>query len=153
MQIKNSMIEAHLFRKIGNDVEFLLLKRNNNGSYPGLWQMVTGRINENETAVHAAKREIIEETKLIPKKMWVIPNVNSFYSPQDDSIYNIPVFAALIDSKENPIISDEHAEFMWVTFDNAIKLLAWTGQRKSVKLIRQYFLKEIGFLNFTEISI
>jgi len=153
MQIKNSMIEAHLFRKIGNDIEFLLLKRNNYGSYPGLWQMVTGRINDNETAVNAAKREIKEETKLIPKKMWVVPNVNSFYSPQDDSIYNIPVFAALIDSKENPIISDEHAEFMWVTFDNAIKLLAWTGQRKSVKLIRQYFLKEIGFLNFTEISI
>jgi len=79
--------------------------------------------------------------------------VNSFYSPHDDLIYNIPVFAALINSKENPIISDEHSEFVWATYDKAVKLLAWTGQRKSVKLIRQYFLKEIGFLNFTEISI
>jgi dATP pyrophosphohydrolase len=153
MQIKNLMIEAHLFRKIENDIEFLLLKRNKKESYPGLWQMVTGIINDNETAVTAAIREIKEETKLIPQKVWVVPNVNSFYSPDDDSIYNIPVFAGLIEANENPILSDEHSDFMWASFERAVELLAWEGQRKSVRLIKHYFLHDIDFFSFTEISM
>ena len=71
MQIISDMIEAHIFREVKNGIEFLLLKRNENQIYPGLWQMVTGKMKDGETAYQTAIREINEETSLKPEKFWV----------------------------------------------------------------------------------
>jgi hypothetical protein len=58
-----------------------------------------------------------------------------------------------VDKTSNVTISKEHSEFKWVSSVEAQKLLAWDGQRKAVKLIEEYFLKEQSFLNFVEIKI
>lgn len=151
MKIISNIVEAHIFRKVDECIEFLLLKRNENQVYPGLWQMVSGKIKKDEKATETAVREIKEETKLNPLKLWIIPRVNSFYSASDDSINLVPVFAALVSSESNVIISNEHSEYRWVKPSEAKKMLAWDGQRKAVDLIEEYFLKEIFFLNFVEI--
>jgi dATP pyrophosphohydrolase len=153
METNNSLIEAHIFRESGIDIEFLLLRRANNERYPGIWQMVTGSVNENEKAFTAALREILEETGLVPQKLWVVPNVNSFYSPEKDKVIMIPVFAALVSSASEVIISSEHSEYKWVTKEEAKKLLAWNGQRNSVDNIHQYFTTEKSTLYFNEIKI
>jgi len=152
-KIITNLIEAHIFRKSKNGIEFLLLKRSGIGIYPGLWQMVSGKINPGEKAYETAIREIKEETGLIPKRFWVAPNVNSFYLPEKDYISLIPVFAALIDSKSKVKISDEHTECKWVKPSRAVKILAWEGQRKSVEIINKYYTKEIDFLNLVEIQL
>ena len=152
MNIESSLIEVHIFRRVGNDLEFLLLKRASNEKYPDLWQMVTGSI-ENEDAHQTALREINEETGLTPIKFWVVPNINSFYSPERDVIVMIPVFAVLVDENQNVIISEEHSEFKWVKKEEAIKLLAWPGQRNSVEIIYEYFTNQQSFLKFVEIHI
>jgi len=147
------MIEAHIFRKQKGKIEFLLLKRSEKEIYPGLWQMVSGSIQEGETAYQTVLREISEETNLKPVKLWVVPNVNSFYSPEKNCISFLPVFAAQIDYQTNVKISDEHTEYVWVTNEKAKKMLAWVGQRKSIDIICEYFLKEKSYLNFVEIRI
>ncbi len=147
------MIEAHIFRQTEEDLEFLLMKRAENEIYAGVWQMVTGAIMHGEKAFDAAFREINEETGIIPEKMWVVPFVNSFYSRRRDHICMVPVFAALVEEKSEVKLSDEHSEYQWVRKDDAIRLLAWQGQRNSVKTIHNYFTNEISFLNFEEISI
>ena len=147
------MIEAHIFREVKNGIEFLLLKRNENQIYPGLWQMVTGKIKDGETAYQTALREIKEETSLKPVKLWVVPNVNSFYSHENDHISMLPVFAALVQNGSSVKISDEHCDFKWVNPEESKKLLAWVGQRNSVDIITRYFTKEINFLNFVEIEL
>ena len=152
MNVESSLIEVHIFRKIGNDLEFLLLKRASNEKYPDLWQMVTGSI-ENEDAHQTALREINEETGLTPIQFWVVPNINSFYSPERDVIVMIPVFAVLVNGKQKVIISDEHSEFKWVKKEEAIKLLAWPGQRNSVEIIYEYFTNQQSFLKFVEIHL
>lgn len=153
MKTDHSLIEAHIFRTNGSDLEFLLLKRADNERYPGIWQMVTGSVNENEKAFAAALREIKEETGLVPKKFWIVPNVNSFYSPERDIVIMIPVFAAQVSENSKVIISDEHSEFKWVNKDDAKKLLAWNGQRNSVDTIYQYFTSEKSTLFFNEIKL
>ncbi len=154
MGLKAELIEAHIFRMMGNEIEFLLLKRAESEIYPGLWQMVTGAVNRNnEIAFETALREIEEETGLLPLKFWVVPNVNSFYWPEKDSIYQIPVFAALVESACNVTISEEHSDYKWVKKEEALKLLAWPGQRKSVEIIYDYFLTQQSFLKFVEINI
>ena len=152
MNISSTLIEAHIFRKIENDLEFLLLKRASNEKYPDLWQMVTGSI-ENESAHQTALREIKEETGLTPIKFWVVPNINSFYSPEKDILIMIPVFAVLVDKNQKIIISEEHSEYKWVKKEEAIKLLAWPGQRKSVEIIYEYFTNRQSFLKFVEIEL
>lgn len=85
MKIIDDIIEADLCLIEGR-IEFLLLKRAANEVYPLLWQPVTGRMNEGETAYEAALREITEETNLTPGEFWVVPNVNSFYNPNKDTV-------------------------------------------------------------------
>ncbi len=142
MKIIDDIIEAHLFRIRHGQIEFLLLKRSANEVYPLLWQPVTGRMNGGETAYEAALREVAEETGLIPEEFWVVPNVNSFYNPNKDTVSLIPVFAGRVGPDNEITISEEHEEFGWFTFDEAITLMAWPGQRKSAEIINQYFHNE-----------
>lgn len=153
MTITSNLIEAHVFRIVNAELEFLLLKRSEEEIYGGLWQMVTGLIEVGETAYRAAIREIKEETGLTPKKFWVVPNINSFYSPEQDEILIIPVFAALVAEDIDVIISDEHSEYLWVNKEDAIKMLAWPGQHKSVETIYSYFRDKQCYLHFLEISL
>ncbi len=152
MELISNLIEAHIFRETHNGLEFLLLKRSETEIYPGIWQMVSGKIKTGEKAFETALREIKEETGLIPQKFWTAPNINSFYLPEKDYISFLPVFAALVEVDSKVIISREHSEFKWVKIEEAKKLLAWEGQRKSVDLIAEYFTNEITFLNFVEIK-
>jgi dihydroneopterin triphosphate diphosphatase len=153
VEILSKMIEAHVFREIGDELEFLLLKRSDKVIYPGLWQMVNGKIKEGEKGYQTALREIKEETGLNPERLWVVPNVNSFYSHETDNIMLLPVFAAKVNESTDVVISDEHCDFKWLNSNNSKEMLAWPGQRKSVDLIVNYFKKEINFLDLVEIRI
>lgn len=153
MKIISNLIEAHIFREKNRELEFLLLKRASYQYYPNLWQMVSGKIKEGEKAYQTALREIKEETNLIPEKLWIAPNINSFYSPDNEYISLIPVFAAKVNPDSEVVISSEHSEFKWVNKDEAKNLLAWEGQRKSVDVIAEYFISRKSFLNFIEIKI
>ncbi len=153
MNIISNLIEAHIFRIKNGELEFLLLKRSPEQYYPNLWQMVTGKIKENETAYQSALREIKEETGLTPEKFWVAPTVNSFYSPDKDYICILPVFATRVNDECEIILSKEHTEFKWVNPEEAKQLLAWDGQRKSVDVIVDYVLNRNSFLNFIEINL
>ncbi len=153
MNIISNLVEVHIFRETENGIEFLLLKRAEDQVYPAVWQMVSGKIKEDEKAFETSLRELKEETNLTPLKMWIAPKVNSFYASQTDSICLIPVFAAQVKKDSNVIISDEHSEYKWVTSDEAKRLLAWDGQRKAVDLIEEYFLNEKSFLKFIEINL
>jgi dATP pyrophosphohydrolase len=153
MNIISNLIEAHIFRIKNGELEFLLLKRSPEQYYPNIWQMVTGKIKENETAYQSALREIKEETGLTPEKFWVAPTVNSFYSPDKDYICLLPVFAARVKDECEIKLSKEHTEYKWVNPEEAKQLLAWDGQRKSVDVIVDYVLNRNSFLNFIEIKL
>ena len=154
MNVSSSMIEAHIFRKQENTIEFLLLKRAPNEKYPGLWQMVTGyNKNPGEKLYQTALREIEEETGLKPERFWVVPHVNSYYSPDTNEICMIPVFAALVKENSKVNISEEHTEYKWVSMEDAMQLLAWNGQKKSVDTIYEYFMLKQDYLKFIEIEL
>ena len=152
MKIRTDLVEVHLFRIENNELQFLLLKRSAHKIYPGLWQMVSGHIKKGETAVQTALRELQEETGFKPFRLWVAPNINSFYSPDEDSVSIIPVFAAQV-KDNNVLISDEHSEFKWLNSEEAKTFLAWDGQRRSVDIIKEYFTNQRSFLKFTEIKL
>ena len=153
MKIVSTMIEAHIIREIDRRLEFLLLKRAENQFYPGLWQMVTGKIISAEKAFETALREIKEETGLTPLQLWIVPTINSFYELQDEYICLLPVFVAKVDAGSKIIISDEHKEYKWLEKDKAKELLAWPGQREAVDIIEDYLINKRSFLHFVEIKL
>ena len=153
MKIISNMIEAHIFRETQNGIEFLLLKRAENEIYPGLWQMVNGKVEGNETAYQAAVREIKEETGLHPEKLWVVPNVNTFYSHELNEIFLLPVFAAKVKGDEKAVICEEHSDSCWCSPEETMDLLAWEGQRHSVELICRYYSKDRIFWDYVEINL
>ncbi len=152
MELKSTLVEAHIIRFIGNEIEFLLLKRNSNEKYPNVWQMVTGTIDENEKAYETALREIEEETSIKPKRLWIVPNINSFYSYEKNEICFVPVFVTQFEENVNVQISNEHSEFMWLKKEDAKKKLAWPGQRNSVDIIYNYFSGNDKSLKFIEVK-
>ena len=153
MKIISNLVEVHIFRKRKEGIEFLLLKRAQNQIYPGIWQMVSGKIKADEKAYETAIREVKEETGLTPSKIWVAPKVNSFYSDESDTICLVPVFAIQVDKKTEVKLSKEHTEFKWVKSKRAKIMLAWEGQRKALEFIEEYFLNERSFLNFVEVKL
>lgn len=152
MKLSTNYIEAHIIRKNEDGIEFLLLKRAAHQWFPNLWQMVSGKIKDGEKAYEAALREIQEETGLLPEKLWIVPNISSFYLKEDDAINLVPVFLARVEFNSSICLSSEHSEFKWVRGDEALKLLSWPGQRKSVEIIMECF-DDINksFLHLSEI--
>ncbi|MFA4923646.1 MAG: NUDIX domain-containing protein [Ignavibacteriaceae bacterium] len=142
MELTASMIEAHIYRKRKGKIEFLLLKRGKKEIYPGLWQMVTGKIKKDEKAFKTVLREVKEETDLTVKKLFVVPNVNSFYSFTNDSINFIPVFLCLVNEGDKVKISKEHCKYRWVSKEKAKRMFAWRGQKKSLKIIYSFLTNE-----------
>jgi len=152
MDIKSSIVEVHVFRIKDSKMEFLILQRTRNQNYGGLWQMVTGKIENNEKAYQTALREVAEETKLSVKNLWVVPNVNSFYSQEDDVIYKIPVFAAEVNCEPDVKLSKEHCKYVWAEKKEAMALFAWEGQKKSLKIFTDYYFNKKEYLELLKIT-
>lgn len=153
MNVISDLIEAHIFKRTKNGLKFLLLKRAETEIFPGIWQMVTGKIKKNEKAFETVLREIKEETDLKPVNFWTVPLVNSFYSHSINAICMVPVFAVEIDESAEVIISEEHSDFIWVSRKKAKELLAWPGQRNSVDIICEYISDRKSFLKFVKIDL
>ncbi|HED08036.1 MAG TPA: NUDIX domain-containing protein [Ignavibacteria bacterium] len=152
MNYKSSLVEVHVFRIRNSNMEFLILKRAEGEIYPCIWQMVTGKIEREEKAYETVIREVEEETNLKIEKLWVIPNVNTFYSSEEDAIYNVPVFAAQVADNSDVKLSREHSDYKWVRPDQAEESFAWEGQKKSLRVLVDYYLNKKDYLDMLEIT-
>ncbi len=153
MNIKGRLIEAHVFKIEDDIMKFLLLKRGNRDIYPYMWQMVTGRIEEGEKAWQTALREIKEETGLEPLRYWVLPNVNSFYSPESDAVVLIPVFASEVSAEQSVKLSEEHIDYKWVEYEECLAAVVWPGHRRSVEILYEYYTNRRKDLDLAEIKL
>lgn len=130
--VKSTTVDVHIFCRTASQPLYLLLHRSPDKRYAGLWRMVAGKIEPDETAVRAAIRELYEETGLRAINLFALDYTHSFYDPQDDCVYLIPVFSAEVASMD-VALSDEHDDSRWITYDQALGLLRWPGQREGLR--------------------
>ena len=141
-KIVNKYIEVCVFKFQDDTPSYLMLRRSKDQKvYPDLWQFVSGSVDEHEIAVDAALRELQEEAGFIPKAFWVVPHVNSFYDPQDDCINVNPMFAAQVEAGSQPKLSQEHSDFAWLPFEEALKRLVWPGQRQGLRIVHEFIVR------------
>ena len=97
----------------------------------GTWQAVHGSVDEGETALQAAIRELTEETGLKALAFWQLDYVETFYVPDKDVIEMVPCFAAQLEG--NVSISHEHNDFQWLSIEQAKDTFIWRNQRMAVQ--------------------
>ena len=104
--------------------KILLCKRNNLGSFPGMWSIPGGKLEENETTQEGAKREFFEETNvdindkeitfigLIPRHTRDGKKVKGLMY-----VYLLEVEEPIIPDLVNAIDGEEHTDSGYFTLD------------------------------------
>ena len=123
----------------GSGWEVLLLRRT--ASRGGFWQGVTGGVEDEEGLLEAARRELLEETGLVPLSLEQIDYSYSFpveeqwrhlYAAGVEEIVEY-VFLALVDGQQEPTITREHDQWQWCSYHQALGLLTWPGNIEALK--------------------
>ena len=146
------VIDAYVYITTDDGILFLLLKRAKTKMYEHLWQGVAGKIEKGEKSWETAKRELLEETGLIPKKMFIADHVSKFYEAKDDRINLVPVLGIEVNTKE-VVLSDEHCDYKWVMIEEALDLLVWTGQKQAIKIVNDMILCNDDRMRWSEIKV
>jgi dATP pyrophosphohydrolase len=152
--VESRIVDVCIFRRKKNTAEYLVLQRSASEElYPNLWQILTGTIAPNESALQTALRELKEETALPVKRMWTVPFVDSFYTMAEDIVHLSPVFAVEVKANAKIILSEEHQMFGWLKLKSAKKKLVWPGQRQVLDVVQEYIVEESEAGRLMEIKI
>jgi lipoyl(octanoyl) transferase len=123
-------VSAFVYRRVGEGVEYLLMKRTPDRG--GFWQPVSGTIKKRETPEVTARREVVEETGLEPRSLVTLETVHTFHIPGKRRIYLEPCFGAEVDAGE-PTLSDEHTEYRWLGVERAAAAIPFSGLREALR--------------------
>lgn len=152
-KIRASYIESIIFRRTKNSIKYLLLKRSDYTKYyPGIWQIVTGTVEKNESYYQTALRESIEETHIKIKNLYAFTKLNAFYSPMKDTINLVPVFA--IETDDDYVkLSEEHTEYKWLSIIKAVELVYFYTQKEMLKIINLNLKNKSLYNNLIKIEL
>lgn len=140
VEITSRFADCYVFRRRDERDEWLVLKRAPHVLLGGAWAPVQGHIEPGETAYETARREMMEETGLAPAAFYTASYVNRFYLARQDQIILSPVFCAEVPHDAQVVLNDEHTDFAWVGWQEAMERYIWPGQRKSLKICREQFV-------------
>ncbi len=132
-------ISAYVIRLTPEGAFYLLIRRC--GKYlTHTWQMISGKIEESETAMEAALREIQEETGLTPSLLYSADAVETFYMQSHDKITFVPVFVAFVEETTVRLSAKEHDAYEWLPFEEAKDRLVWAEQKRVITHIHHCFV-------------
>jgi len=127
-------IEAILFRRRNFRIEYLFVKRI--PERDGFWQPITGGVEHGETKIEALKREIREETG-IKNLVRIIEDVYCFElsTPlhEKEHVYGVEI----LPTEKIVLDKREHSEFRWCSFQEALGLLKWEGNKEALRRLNK----------------
>ncbi len=125
-------VDVLVLRGAGDRLEVLCLRRGPKGRSPGSWEGVHGHIDEVETAVETAVREIHEEAGLRPERLYNLSRVDSFYRHSTNEVVLVPAFAAFVSVDAEVCISGEHDAYVWLPPGAARERMSWPRVRREI---------------------
>ncbi|MBR5305852.1 MAG: NUDIX domain-containing protein [Oscillospiraceae bacterium] len=108
--------------------QILLIKHSNSGH----WSFPKGHVEEGETEVETAVREIMEETGVnadIDTRFRTVVT----YSPKKDVIKDVVYFFATTDNYDTRNQEEEVSEVRWVDIDKALGSVSYKNDKELVK--------------------
>lgn len=137
--IRSFAVSVVVLRKTAGGDEVLLMRRTR--SLAGEWCQVAGAIEAGETAWQTALREVWEETGLSLERLYSADICEQFYEADRNAISLLPVFVGYAKQEASVTLNDEHSEYRWVSFEEAIRMVPFSGQRKVLLEIRNEFVE------------
>ncbi|MDX8350330.1 NUDIX domain-containing protein [Cognatiyoonia sp. IB215446] len=138
LPIHSFSVSLVILREVAGEAEVLLLQRS--ATLMGEWCQITGTIEAEETAWQAALREMREETGLTPLRFYSADICEQFYEPHRNAITLVPVFVAFVDYDVEIVLNPEHSGYKWVSLDWAEDMVAFGGQRRVLRHVKQEFV-------------
>jgi dATP pyrophosphohydrolase len=118
-----------------NDVKVLICRRSDNG----IWQLVSGGGEGDETPLLAAKRELSEEAALYSEQwqqldsMCMLPKMHfQGHENWSGNRYVIPEYALAAEVRTEPKLSNEHLEYRWCSINQASDYLEYDSNKIAV---------------------
>lgn len=104
--------------------KILLCKRNHQGSFPGMWSIPGGKLEDNETTQEGAKREFLEETDVdITDKDLTFVGLIPRHTRDGKKIKGL-MYVYLLNTEteiepdlENAVDGEEHTDWKYFTID------------------------------------
>jgi len=121
-----------VIRHSGGSWDVLCLRRAPGERSAGTWESVHGHIQDGETPVEAAVRELGEETGLVAERFYNLSRVESFYLHRHDLLALIPAFCALVPPGVEPRLSAEHDAWEWLEPAAATARFAWPREGRAL---------------------
>ena len=149
---KIKQVDSYIYRNTAAGLVYLMLKRSPGKYYEHLWQGVAGKIEKGETAVQTIIRELHEETGMKPKKMFAADHIASFYDARKDRILMVTIFGIEVENSKVHL-SEEHSEYKWVSFEEALALLTWKGQKEGLRTVHEEITSGDNRTKWSEIKL
>jgi len=126
---------------ISSELSVAIFQRSDDDS----WQFIAGGGEDGEEPVEAAKREAFEEAGIFPESEFLkLDTVSSI--PKDifrdhrdkKGFWVIPEYCFTVELKDKSIrLSSEHKNVKWVSYDKALELLRYDGNKTALWELRQ----------------
>jgi 8-oxo-dGTP pyrophosphatase MutT (NUDIX family) len=136
---------AVIFRKEGRDIYYLLLHyAGSKLNAKGYWDFPKGHLEEGETEMAAASREIDEETGL--KNLRFAPGfkhyIKYFFRVQGKTIFKTVAFFLAETGQKEIKISDEHIGYEWLPFDQAFAKMKFANAKNVLAKANNYLISD-----------
>lgn len=122
-------------KNIDNSFSVLLLKRTEDRG--GFWNVVNGTLEINESILNCRSRELQEEAGITNVLSWS-NELNRFSFTYKDYVIVVLVYSAEVSSEQNIIINEEHTEYRWVSFDEAINMMKFDDDKNGLIACRDF---------------
>lgn len=125
------------YKTMGTKPLFCIYRRADSGD----WQFIAGGGEDTETPLEAAKRETFEEsgiksanwTELKSLSYLPVTVIQEKYRRNwEKDTYVIPEYAFGTEYTGDMTLSAEHTEYIWVTYEEAVKKLKWDSNRTAL---------------------
>ncbi len=130
--VRVSLVDLYVLRRGAGGLECLVLRRAPGARCTGAWETVHGHIEAGESPADAAQREMLEETGLLPGRLYNLSRVELFYQHRQDEVALVPMFAAFVDRDAEVRLSEEHDRAEWLRLSDARERLAWPRERRAL---------------------
>jgi bis(5'-nucleosidyl)-tetraphosphatase len=121
--------------------KYLLLK------HPaGHWGFPKGNIEEGEDEIHAAEREIREETGIEDFSFvgGFREEISYFYRKGKNTVYKTVVYFLAKAKTDRVKLSGEHEDYAWLSYNAALRYLTHSNSRRVLSKAEEYLKGESG---------
>jgi 8-oxo-dGTP pyrophosphatase MutT (NUDIX family) len=119
--------------------KFLILKQI--GNRENDWSFAKGHMEEGESPIETAMRELEEETGIKEIEILDLPLIHEEYELTRHDRKSLKVneyFIGVISSKEVKMDIKEHSEYKWVTFEEALNTFCHESRNEVLKEAKNY---------------